>query len=429
MPPRATSPSGCGAAYIWNPRTRRCVLRTGDIGLRLLGLLMARHPAEVVAPAPAPLEARPCRTGQVRNPTSGRCVSRGGNIGRGVRLAAGNVLTPRPARVPRNTAARAARAAAEARATAEARADAEARAARAAAREGAEARAAARRATRACPPNQVRNPASGRCVSRSGDIGRRVRSAAGNVLTPRPERRRIPPARAPAAVPAVIARSPAVALRPATPVATPTMNNLENQCLNDGDPVILEDFKNMNANSLRSIVKIGPGPKKHCFLLDSIFQVYKTAVLDNLPVKNPLNPSYILTAADINMIDRMMLARDPSYRPPQRTMMNYRGYELDITPDGNYFRLRIMRRGTMAMDLGYIPGDIETRNTGSADTTSAAMIAALRELWDQRRMLRTVEPLRVVGMIHLRKAKDFWRGADRLNKFRELMGEIRRFMG
>jgi len=207
------------------------------------------------------------------------------------------------------------------------------------------------------------------------------------------------------------------------------MNNLKAQCLNDGDPVMLENFKNMNANDLKSIVKIGPGPKKHCFLLDSIFRVYETAALNNQPVKNPLNPSYILSAAEIRTIDRMMLARDPSYRPPQRTMMNYKGYELDITPDGTYFRLRIVRRGTMAMDLGYIPGNIEVSDTGSADTTSAAMVSALRELWDQRRMLRSAEPLRVNGMIHLRKTKDFWRGADRLNKFRSLMEEIRRFQG
>lgn len=221
--------------------------------------------------------------------------------------------------------------------------------------------------------------------------------------------------------------SPLVPLTP--PTNAPTANNLRAQCINEGDPVMLENFKNMNANGLKSIVKIGPGPKKHCFLLDSIYQVYKTAVDDNRPVKNPLNPSHILTKAELRTIDRMMLARDPSYRPPQRTMMNYRGYELDIAPDGRYFRLRIMRRGVMAMDLGYIPGDIEVRNTGSADTTSAAMISALRELWDQRRMLRSAEPLRVVGMIHLRKSKDFWRGADKLNKFRGLMGEIQRFRG
>jgi len=385
MPRRVTSPSGCGAAYIWNPRTSRCVLRTGTVGRRPVALelrMTLRNEPPRPAPAAAPA-GRPCPAGQVRNPASGRCVSRSGNIGRRVRFDAGNVLTPRPARRPRPAPAVAPAPPAPA--------------------------VAAAGGPRPCPPNQVRNPATGRCVSQTGAIGRRV-------LRENAERRR---------------RLNAVGSppRPATPVATPTMNNLKAQCLNDGDPVMLENFKNMNANDLKSIVKIGPGPKKHCFLLDSIFRVYETAALNNQPVKNPLNPSYILSAAEIRTIDRMMLARDPSYRPPQRTMMNYKGYELDITPDGTYFRLRIVRRGTMAMDLGYIPGNIEVSDTGSADTTSAAMVSALRELWDQRRMLRSAEPLRVNGMIHLRKTKDFWRGADRLNKFRSLMEEIRRFQG
>jgi len=375
MPRGVTSPSGCGPAYIWNPRTSRCVLRTGTVGRRLVALelrmILRNAPRPAAAPAAAPVAGRPCPDGQVRNPASGRCVARGGDIGRRVRFDAGNVLTPRPARRP-------------------------ARRPRPVVAPGPAG------GPRPCPPNQIRNPATGRCVSQTGAIGRRVLREL-NAAGPPP--------------------------RPATPVATPTMNNLKAQCINDGDPVMLENFKNMNANDLKSIVKIGPGPKKHCFLLDSIFRVYETAALDNQPVKNPLNPSYILSAAEIRTIDRMMLARDPSYRPPQRTMMNYKGYELDITPDGNYFWLRIMRRGTMAMNLGYIPGNIEVRDTGSADTTSAAMVAALRELWDQRRMLRSAEPLRVNGMIHLRKDKDFWRGADKINKFRSLMAEIRRFQG
>jgi hypothetical protein len=192
---------------------------------------------------------------------------------------------------------------------------------------------------------------------------------------------------------------------------------------------MMTNFKNMNRNELKSIVAIGSGTKKHCYMLDTIFGVYKTAVLDNQPAKDPLDPSHLLTDAEIKTIDRMMKKRDPSYVPPKRTLMNYKGYELTIDPDGNYFRLSITRRGRLEMPLGYIPGNIEASDTGSLDTTSATMIAALRELWDQRRMLRSVSPLRVNGMIHLRKPKAFWRGADRIQKFRDLMGEIQRFRG
>lgn len=335
-----------------------------------------------------------CPPGKIRNPSTSRCVDAKGPTGRRIRAARGNVMTPCPAGTVRNAAT------------------------------GRCVRAVpvpASGAERRCPTGTVMNPTTRRCVKATGAIGRRLLAAAAVNATP-------PYMTAASATPAAPA-APSRPSRPSPGPSTPSLANLNAKCSNDSDPVMMTDFKNMNRNELRSIVAIGSGRKKHCYLLDTIFGVYKTAVMDNQPVKDPLDPSYILTNAEIGMIDRMMLKRDPSYRPPKRTKMNYKGYELDISPDGNYFRLRIVRRGRMAMDLGYIPGNIEASDTGSTDTTSATMIAALRELWDQRRMLRSAEPLRVVGTIHLRKTKDFWRGADRLNKFRELMAEIQRFRG
>jgi len=337
-----------------------------------------------------PRRTEECPLGKIRNPATSRCVDARGPTGRRVRAARGNVMTPCPVGTVRNVVT--------------------GRCVRAPL-------APAGGAARGCPTGTIMNPATRRCVKTTGAIGRRLLAA---MTTP----------------PATSARRSAVAppaptrpSRPSPEPATPSLTNLNARCSNDADPVMMTNFKNMNREELRSIVAIGSGRKKHCYLLDTIFGVYKTAVMDNQPVKDPLDPSYILTNAEIQTIDRMMLKRDPSYRPPKRTLMNYRGHELDISQDGNFFRLKIVRRGRTVMDLGYIPGNIEAANTGSTDTTSATMIAALRELWDQRRMLRSAVPLRVVGTIHLRKSKDFWRGADRLSKFRELMAEIQRFRG
>lgn len=370
-----------------------------------------------------PREPRECPPGKIRNPSTRRCVDTSGPTGRVIRMAAGANVTPCP---PGYTRDRATGRCIRAR--------------------------PANAAARTCPANMILNPASGRCVKVTGAIGRRLAAAAAANRTPnrapnrtpnrtpyftpaatppaapgRPERRRRttrPPRRiAPMATLPTRTPSPAVA----TP-STPSLANLSAKCSNDTDPIMLTNFKNMNRNELKSIVAIGRGEKKHCFLLDTIYRVYETAVRDNQPVKDPLDPSYILSDAEIRTINRMMKKRDPSYVPPRRTLMNYKGYELNITPDGNYFRLKIVRSGRMAMDLGYIPGDVEATNTGSTDTTSATMVAALRELWDQRRMLRSVEPLRVNGMIHLRKQKTFWR-TNKIQKFRDLMGEIQRFRG
>jgi septin family protein len=71
---------------------------------------------------------KPCAPDQIRNPATGRCVSRTGAIGR--KILSG-------------------------RATAHHRTGAQ----------------------KPCPPDQIRNPATGRCVSRTGAIGRKILGA------------------------------------------------------------------------------------------------------------------------------------------------------------------------------------------------------------------------------------------------------------
>jgi len=190
---------------------------------------------------------------------------------------------------------------------------------------------------------------------------------------------------------------------------------------------MLTNFKNMNDDELRSIVKIGNGAKKHCFLLDTMYEIYARAVADNRPVKDPLNPGYILTNAELRQIDRMMLARNPRYVPPRRAMMNYRDYELEFRPDGLFYNVRITRRGRSAEDLGYVPADVDTTNTGTANTSSGTLLAGLRDLWDTRRLLVSANPLSCCA-IHLRKPKSFW-STNKIQKFMAMMREIQDLRG
>lgn len=368
-----------------------------------------------------PRAPAPCPDGKIRNPATGRCVDARGPTGRTIRMAAGNTnMTPCPAGYTRNAAT--------------------GRCVRA---------RAADAAPRACPAGMIRNPATGRCVKTTGAIGRRLAAAAaaGANRTPnrtpnRPNRTPyVPPApartrrrrteREPRRRPPTVAPMNALPERTPSPVVatptTPSLSNLNARCSNDTDPVMMTEFKNLNRNELKSIVAIGRGARKHCYMLDSIYGVYATAVRDNNPVKDPLDPSYVLSTAEIKTIDRLMKKRDPAYRPPQRTMMNYRGYTLEIRPDGAFYHLLVNRPGLSTADFGYIPANIETRNTGSANTTSATMVTVIRELWDQRRLLRTIEPLRPRG-VHLFKSKRFW-STDKINKFRALMRELQQIRG
>ena len=507
MPPRrriiTNGPNGCGAAYVWNPRTRICVLRTGAVGRAILEAAAARRNAPPVA-------AAPCPPGQIRNPRTGRCVDRAGQVGRQVRTDAGNAVTPRQGR-------RGARPAAPpppppsrfniAAAACPAGTIYNPASGRCVTREGAAGRALIAAASRLarhgqvanplcaptdiyhparkycvsrsrnprlvayyarhpnryisvhvnavnrnlaaeaaavplpgnaggrnhpCPPGYVVNPASGRCVIITGPTGRRLATPNDHARLHRDrinaETRHRAVGAALALAAAAVNRPPTSPLRPATPLTrTPTLGNLAGHCSNDSDPVMLTNFKNMNADELRSIVKIGEGAKKHCFLLDTIYQVYATAVRDNRPVKDPLNPGYILTNAELKHIDRMMLARDPSYVPPRRAMMNYRDYELEFRPDGLFYNLRITRRGRMISDLGYVPADVDTRNTGTANTSSGTLLAGLRDLWDTRRLLVSADPLSCCA-IHLRKPKTYW-NTDKIHKFMAMMLEIHQLRG
>jgi len=283
-----------------------------------------------------------------------------------------------------------------------------------------------------CPPGYVRNPESGRCVHIDGTIGRHIATPNNHARLHREridaETRHRAYYAALAARAAAANRPPASPLRPATPLTrTPTLNNLSGQCSNDSDPIMLTNFKNMNDDELRSIVKIGNGAKKHCFLLDTMYEIYARAVADNRPVKDPLNPGYILTNAELRQIDRMMLARNPRYVPPRRAMMNYRDYELEFRPDGLFYNVRITRRGRSAEDLGYVPADVDTTNTGTANTSSGTLLAGLRDLWDTRRLLVSANPLSCCA-IHLRKPKSFW-STNKIQKFMAMMREIQDLRG
>ena len=74
---RRRSLKPCRSNQIRNPPTKRCVKKTGSIGRRLLGQSPRR-----ASPAARIRSLKPCRSNQIRNPVSGRCVKKTGSIGR-----------------------------------------------------------------------------------------------------------------------------------------------------------------------------------------------------------------------------------------------------------------------------------------------------------------------------------------------------------
>jgi hypothetical protein len=94
--------------------------------------------------------------------------------------------------------------------------------------------------------------------------------------------------------------------------------SLRNDCFNDDDPIYLSSFEDMQINDLGRIVKIGRGSKKHCFPLESIVELIKTAIENG---RRPLNP-YTREPISYEDIARVVnLSGKNIYNIPDRTML------------------------------------------------------------------------------------------------------------
>ena len=69
-------PKPCPPDKIRNPATGRCVSKSGPTGKRILG--STKHQK----PKPSKPSKKDCPAGKIRNPATGRCVSRTGPTGK-----------------------------------------------------------------------------------------------------------------------------------------------------------------------------------------------------------------------------------------------------------------------------------------------------------------------------------------------------------
>jgi hypothetical protein len=95
-------PSPCDATKVCNPKTARCVLRTGKIGREILGAGPPKvNATTTTSKATTPKACPPCDATKVCNPATARCVLRTGKIGRGI-LGGGAAAAPRKVKANAN---------------------------------------------------------------------------------------------------------------------------------------------------------------------------------------------------------------------------------------------------------------------------------------------------------------------------------------
>lgn len=136
----------CPSGKICNPKTGRCVTAEGNIGQRIL-----KRQAKAAAKAASPKRGSPkrtppasgkcvgksCKAGEVCNPATGRCVKKTGAIGQ--KIMSGIPVSPKKKASPKKKSP-----------------------------------SRDRCAGKSCKAGEVCNPASGRCVKKSGAIGKKI---------------------------------------------------------------------------------------------------------------------------------------------------------------------------------------------------------------------------------------------------------------
>ena len=140
-----------------------------------------------------------------------------------------------------------------------------------------------------CPPGKILNPATNRCVKIDGKIGKAILAAA---------------------APAVAKAAPATAK--AAPKKETILKFISEKCNNDYDPISMDNFSDMTEEQLESLIYIGKGEKKNCYLLENIYEIYKRAILSKKQARDPMDPSHEISKDEIAKINQWMKKRDIS---------------------------------------------------------------------------------------------------------------------
>ena len=253
-----------------------------------------------------------------------------------------------------------------------------------------------------CPPGKIVNPATGRCVKTDGKIGKNLAAAA----APAPKKKVTPKKK----------KDDKQAI----------LEKIKTMCNNDYDPISMDYFSDMTVEQLKSLVFIGSESKKNCYFLDNIYELYKNAVIEKKQAKDPMNPKYILTKAEIKDINAKMKMRDPTYSPPKLLRKKYlKKYFLSIEtseqyPD--YYSIEVITRldNEVQFDLGIVPAWITINDTQNDQYTSAVLINNLKTIWEKNKFMNSVTKC---CNITLRKKFNYWK-KDPIPKFIELCDQV-----
>ncbi len=194
------------------------------------------------------------------------------------------------------------------------------------------------------------------------------------------------------------------------------LNEIKNECKEDGDVVVLEDFVDMDLKDLKSIVKTGKGAKKNCYKAETLYNILRTAAEQNIPVKDPLTNERLTKAEIKEVMDKMRKISKRAQTPRANTNMDPFAYmdTIPILHEPSYVTLYYVNPNPhhpSEKNLGVIPRD-------------ARLIKKINDLYEAGRLLRLAPGgIYEAPRIHLHKKLDYWK-ADRERLINKMIDEI-----
>jgi len=220
---------------------------------------------------------------------------------------------------------------------------------------------------------------------------------------------------------------------------TALLAELREACTVMKDMISMQRFDRMNKKALQLVVRLGSGRRsgaaaaaaagnERCYYVRNLYQLWANAAKTGAPLADPLTRDRVTAdeKADIMGKIRHLRPNAPDLRNPkhprdpkitldiqQKIVPFYREAGSDTVGTIGVYALRTVRkvgpRAYVVHDLGFVPSDVELADVnGDANLTSSAVIAGIRRLFDDGRLLsQNFVPYRCCT-IHLRKPVSYW---------------------
>lgn len=156
-------------------------------------------------------------------------------------------------------------------------------------------------------------------------------------------------------------------------------------CYNNNDPLTFDVFPEKLKKY--EIIMLNDGnntsDKYHCYLTRHFVDYVSTMLKRDGFVKNPLNPSYYLTATDFQQIEKKIKIINPKMKLPKLKS------ELIILNNGSFFRL-FLKCKKMIYNCGFFPSFVRI----DEENNSLKMLYKIMWLWDNSKLLISFQPLK-----------------------------------